>query len=57
MDLTLLSSSDSFAEGYLYAVVLSISFKTSLEMANMEKFKYVLEAPDPAGISLFILMN
>lgn len=57
MDLTLLSSSESFAKGYLYAVVLAISLKTSLEMANMEKFKYILEAPDSAGISLFILIH
>jgi hypothetical protein len=49
MDMESLASAQAFAEGYLYAVILSISLKTSLEMASMEKYKYVMDAPDTAG--------
>jgi hypothetical protein len=50
MDMDSLASAQAFAEGYLYAVILSISLKTSLEMASMEKYKYVMESPDAAGM-------
>ena len=50
MDMNALASPLAFAEGYLYAVILSISLKTSLEMAAMEKYKYVMDATDSAGI-------
>lgn len=51
-NLDALASSKAFAEGYLYAVVLSISLKTSFEMSQMEKYQWAMNLPEAAALSV-----